>query len=283
MILVIMTKKVVRKKRGNKTNRRGRTRSRGSRRTRVKRGGMMSAFRRNIRQQMYDKRQQIYDKAVNLLRQYQHILPRAPPQASDGKIAKEVQRYGTFVDIPVDGFERSIEEFQKELENPVKNFEKIKTLYDKIMETVEEEKRKQQIEENSKKPKQSTALQFSQSPSNVVSQYYLQQSKGNPQRNRGDVLSQFIHQPFTTPKIDRHKQYSTNSGTPIKPRSKMDIREGDSLGLGENHDESEDEGEEPAARHLAFMSPIRSQPPTSHQPQSQDDNKENILTSSHGL
>jgi len=237
---------------------------------------MMPAFRRNIRQQ-------IYDKAVNLLRQYQHILPRAPPQASDGKIAKEVQRYGTFVDIPVDGFERSIEEFQKELENPVKNFEKINTLYDKIMETVEHEKRKQQIEENSEKSKRSTALPFSQSPSNDVSQYYLQQSKGNPQRNRGDVLSQFIHKPFTTPKIDRHKQYSTNSVTPIKPRSKMDIREGDGLGEDEDEDEGQGEDYEPA-RHLAFMSPIRSPPPPSHQPQSLDDNnKENILDRSLGF
>ena len=264
-----MTKKVVRKKRGNKTNRRGRTRSRGSRRTRVKRGGMMSAFRRNIRQQMYDK-------AVNLLRQYQHILPRAPPQASDGKIAKEVQRYGTFVDIPVDGFEWSIGELQKELENPVKNFEKIKTLYDKIMKTKKEEEQEQPDKENSEKSKRSTALQFSQSPSNDVSQYYLQHPGGNPQRNRSDVLSQFIHQPFTTPKIDRHKQYSTNSVTPIKPRSKMDIREGD--GLGEDEDEDEGRGEDyETARHLAFMSPIRSPPPTSHQPPSQDYNKENIL------
>jgi len=230
----------------------------------------MSAFQRNIRQQ-------IYDKAVNLLRQYQHILPRAPPQASDGKIAKEVQRYGTFVDIPVDGFERSIEEFQKELDNPVKNFEKIKTLYDKIMKTVEEEKIKQQIEENSKKPKQSTALQFSQSPSNVVSQNYLQQSKGNPQHNIGDVLSQFIHQPFTTPNIDRHKQYSTNSVTPIKPSSKRDIRQGQGQGQGQGEDDGR------TARHLAFMSPIRSQPPTSQQPPSQDYNKENILARSLGL
>jgi hypothetical protein len=272
MILVIMTKKVVRKKRGNKTNRhRGRTRSRGSRRTRVKRGGMMSAFRRNIRQQ-------IYDNAVNLLRQYQHILHRAPPQASDGKIVKEVQRYGTFADIPVDGFEWSIEELQKELENPVKNFEKINTLYDKIMKTVEEEKIKQQIEENSKKPKQSTALPFSQSPYNVVLQLSLQQPVSNPQRNRGDVLSQFIHQPFTTPNIDRHKQYSTNSVTPIKPRPKMDIREGDGLGEDEDDDEGQGQGEDyEPARHLNFMSPIRSPPPTSHQPPSLDYNKENIL------
>ena len=211
------------------------------------------------------------------MRQYQHILPRAPPQASDGKIAKEVQRYGTFVDIPVDGFERSIEEFQKELDNPVKNFEKIKTLYDKIMETVEKEKRKKQIEENSKKPKQSTA---SESPYNDVLSLSLQQPGGNPQRTRSDILNQFIHQPFTTPKIDRYKQYSTNSVTPINPRSKRDISQGQ--GLGENEGEDEDEGEGPA-RHLAFMSPIRSQPPTSQQPPSQDYNKENILARSLGL
>ena len=115
-----MTKKVVRKKRVNKTKRRSRTRSRGSRRTRVKRGGMMHAFRRNIRQQ-------IYDNAVKLLNQYQHILHTAPPQASDGNIVNKGQRYGTFADIPVDPVKSSIEELKKEFKNDVKNFEKINT------------------------------------------------------------------------------------------------------------------------------------------------------------
>jgi hypothetical protein len=266
-----MTKKVVRKKRVNKTNRRGRTRSRGSRRTRVKRGGMMSALRQ------FNIRQKIYNKAVNLLNQYQHILHTAPPQASDGKIATEVQRYETFADIPVDGFEWSIHQLKKELDDPVKNFEKINTLCDKIMETVEKEKRKKQIEENSKKPKRSTASQFSQSPSNDVSQYYLQHPGGNPQRNRSDVLSQFIHQPFTTPKIDRYKQYSTNSVTPINPRSKRDISQGQGLGENEGEDEGEDDGRRTDIL-LDFKSPIRSPPP--HQPQSPDDN---ILARSLGL
>jgi len=219
----------------------------------------MSAFRRTIRQQ-------IYNKAVNLLRQYQHILHTAPPQASDGKIAKGVQRYGTFADIPVDGFEWSIHQLKKELDDPVKNFEKINTLCDKIMETVEKEKRKKQIEENSKKPKRSTA---SESPYNNVLSLSLQQPGGNPQRTRSDVLSQFIHQPFTTPNIDRHKQYSTNSVTPIKPRSKRDISQGQGLGENEGEDEGEDDGRRTDIL-LDFKSPIRSPPP--HQPQSPDDN-----------
>ncbi len=231
----------------------------------------MPALRRNIIQ----KRQQIYDNAEKLLRQYQHILHTAPPQASDGKIAKEVQRYGTFADIPVDGFEWSIEELQKELENPVKNFEKINTLYDKIMKTKKEEEQKQQDKENSMKSKRSTALPYSQSPVGGLP-HSLQHPGGNPQRTSTDFLSQFIKQPFTTPNIDRDKDYSTNSVTPIKPRSKMYIREGD--GLGE--DEDEDEG---PVIHLAFMSPIRSPPPPSHQPPSPDDNKENILARSLGF
>jgi hypothetical protein len=132
-----MTKKVVRKKRGNKTNRRSRTRSK---RTRVKRGGMMSALRQfNIRQKI---EQQLFHNVSELLRQYEYIVS-TPPQASDGNIVNNGQRYGTFADIPVDPVKSSIEELKKELKNDVKSFEKIKTLYDKIMKKVEEEKRKQ--------------------------------------------------------------------------------------------------------------------------------------------
>ena len=123
MILVIMTKKVVRKKRVNKTKRRSRTRSRtrsrGSSRTRVKRGGMMAAVRRVI------NRNKLLQNVSELLSQYEYIVS-TPPQASDGNIVNKGQRYGTFADIPVDPVKSSIEELKKEFKNDVKSFEKIR-------------------------------------------------------------------------------------------------------------------------------------------------------------
>lgn len=250
-----MTKKVVRKKRVNKTKRRSRTRSR---RTRVKRGGMMSALRQfNIRQKI---EQQLFHNVSELLRQYEYIVS-TPPQASDGNIVNKGQRYGTFADIPVDPVKSSIEELKKEFKNKVKSFEKIKLLYDTIMETVEDEKRKQQDEENSKKSKRSTASQF---PSSYVSPVYhvspLSLQQPGQSINREDALKQLMGGPSGTPKIDKHPDYSTNRTTPIKPRPKGDIRE------GAGHDYDDDE----TATRLDFSSPTRS---PSHNRQDLEENE----------
>lgn len=266
MILVIMTKKVVRKKRVNKTKRRSRTRSR---RTRVKRGGMMAAVRRVI------NRNKLLQNVSELLSQYEYIVS-TPPQASDGNIVNKGQRYGTFADIPVDPVKSSIEELKKELENDVKSFEKIKTLYDKIIKTVEDEKRKQQDKENSMKSKRSTASQFSQSPFSHVLPHSLQKPGGNQSINREDALKQLMGGPSGTPKTDRYPDYSTNRTTPINPRPKGDISQGHDL--GENHYEGEG-----LARHLEFMSPDRSPHPPSHEPQSPDNNEEDELARSLGF
>ena len=246
-----MTKKVVRKKRVNKTKRRSRTRSR---RTRVKRGGMMAAVRRVI------NRNKLLQNVSELLSQYEYIVS-TPPQASDGNIVNKGQRYGTFADIPVDPVKSSIEELKKEFKNKVKSFEKIKLLYDTIMETVEDEKRKQQDEENSKKSKRSTASQF---PSSYVSPVYhvspLSLQQPGQSINREDALKQLMGGPSGTPKIDKHPDYSTNRTTPIKPRPKGDIRE------GAGHDYDDDE----TATRLDFSSPTRS---PSHNRQDLEENE----------
>lgn len=125
-------KKVLRKKTVHRTRMR---RSRVCRRT--KRGGMTRSARTLI-----------YQDILPLIRAHQILyITGHDPQPHEGSITKAKERfYKTFADIPLDdGIKESIRELHKELKDPVKIADKMKSIkdkYDAIMTKLEEERRK---------------------------------------------------------------------------------------------------------------------------------------------
>lgn len=119
------------------------------------------------------------------------------------------------------------------------------------MKTVEDEKRKQQVKENSMKSKQGTASQlpsYHVSPHSHVLPHSLQKPGGNQSINREDALKQLMGGPSGTPNTVRYPDYSTDSATPLKPQSKENKRQ------VAGHDYDDDE----TATRLDFSSPTRS-------------------------
>jgi hypothetical protein len=283
-----MTKKVSRKKRDNKTKRRTRagTRSRGSRRTRnmptrVKRGGM-HVVRRSVQN---TAREYFYGTVLPLLQTYDNHVVGRNPRPSDGSVVKYGERYySTFADIPIDeGTKEIINNLKRELKDlkdPVKNFDKINSVYDKVISKLEEEKR-QQDKENGGKSNPITASTFSQSPFSSVPPFSLQQ-KGSQGRERVGALSKIMSQPFGTPNTDKYPDYSSGSVTPAKPRPKGTIGEV----VDDDHDDDDDDDR--TAQVLFGVetpqpSPMRSPPlPSSTNPSGPEnkENKENELLTS---
>ena len=282
-----MTKKVSRKKRDNKTKRRtragtrSRSRSHGSRRTRnrptrVKRGGM-HAVKRFVHNPV---RSYFYGTVLPILKTYDNQVVGYNPHPSDGSVVKYGERYyRTIADIPIDeGTKEIINNLKKELKDlkdPVKNFDKIKSAYDKVISKLEE--KKQQDKENGGKSNPITASTFSPSPS--VPPFSLQQ-KGSQGRERVGAPSQIMNQPFGTPNTDRYPYYSSGSVTPAKPRPKGTIGEV----VDDDHDDDDDDDDRTAqvlfGVETPLSSPIRLPPPPSSTNPSHPENKKNELFTS---
>lgn len=276
-----MTKKVSRNKRDNKTKRRTRagTRSHGSRRTRnrstpVKRGGM-HVVRRSIQN---TAREYFYSTVLPLLQTYDNHVAGYNPHPSDGSVVKYGERYyRTFADIPIDaGIKATINNLKRELkdiEDPVKNFDKIKSAYDKVISKLEEEKR-QQYKENGGNPKPITASTFSSSPFSSVSPFSLQQEGDQRTQRVVDSLSKIMSQPFGTPNTVRYPDYSSGSVTPAKPRPKGTIG-----GVVDDDDDDDRTAQVLFGVESPQPSPMRSPPPPSSSNPSGQENKEKELFS----
>jgi len=121
-------------------------RSRRRRRQRTKRGGMhraVSAASRSTLGTMW------YHNLASSIEQYRnYLLTKNPPLASDGVMVNYGEKYRTLLEgVEIDdGVKESIRNFKKELEDPVKGADKVKTLYDKVISKLEEEERKRKIE-----------------------------------------------------------------------------------------------------------------------------------------
>lgn len=209
IILVIMRRKTVsRKKPAHKTKRRSRSRARGrshahgSRRTRVKRGGMMGTRA----------------AAAAAARE-------AAAAAAREAAAREAAARAAIHPPILNEFQQSLQDAITEVKDPVKTFDKGKALYDKFQQGLDEEKRKQQNKENSRKPKQSTALPFP--PLYDVSPFSLQsQNIPTPtQGTQGLDIHSVIKQPFSTPNSIRNQQYSSQTLTPqhLQPKSNLKL------------------------------------------------------------
>jgi len=275
-----MTKKhaTSRSKRNNKTKRRTRagtrrrSRSYGNRRTGVKRGGML----RRAGEAAKTAARTYFDHDVLPLLTRYHNYVGYNPHPSDGSVVKYRERYyNTFADIPIDeGTKATINILKNELndlKDPVKNFDKIKSAYDKVISKLEEEKRAQEDKENGVKSKTNQTSTFSLSPFSSVSPFDSQH-KGHQRTQRVGALSQIMNKPFGTPDTVRYPGYSSDSATPAKPRPKGTI--------GGVVDEDDDG----TARVLFGVktpqsSPIRSPPPPSSSNPSGPENKENELFS----
>jgi hypothetical protein len=185
----------------------------------------------------------INHKVLPLITTYDNYLAGKNPDPSDGSVVKYGERYyRTFADIPNDkGFKEDINILKSELDHlkdPVKNFDKIKTIYDKVISKLEEEKKAQEEKERIRTLVRNTASTFSPSPVSSVSQLSLKQT-GSQVNSRAVALRQLMRKPFEagTPDIMKHRDlYSSDRVTPAKLRSKGTISEV----LGE--DEGEDEG-----------------------------------------
>ena len=217
-----MTKKVVRKKRVNKTKRRSRTRSR---RTRVKRGGMMRATKfAKVSHLSPELRTLLYHKIIPLFKQYKYYVGSSELDPSRKCMVIHGEKHFNSPVPPkemFDIFKQSLNDAIKEGQDPVKTGEKLIALQDKVEKAIDKEERKQQDKENSKKSKQGTASQF---PFPHVSPFSLRQQYGTPSRtNLADALKEIMAGPTGTPNTDKRPDYSTEQDTSKKPRSKRDI------------------------------------------------------------
>jgi hypothetical protein len=171
----------------------------------------------------------LYYDILPLIRAQQIIYRTGhDPQPADGSITNVNERfYRTFADIPADdGLKTSIEELRKELEDPVKNADKMKSIkekYDAIMKKLDEEKRKQ-----SEKQPQGRMM--------VVGKAFTPSPRQLPQIQndspigfshstgiKENMLRSVVKPPFSSPDSQRYRQYSTEQGTPAKLPSKSEL------------------------------------------------------------
>jgi hypothetical protein len=106
-----------------------------------------------------------------------------------------------------------------DLDDPVKTFDKGKTLYDKVQQGFKE---KEQKKENGGKPKQGTALTFS--PLYDVSPFSLQSQNITLSDAQGHDITSVINPPFSTPNSKFYTQYSSQAETSQNPPSKSQLK-----------------------------------------------------------
>ena len=220
-------KKVSRKKtaRHKTSTRRSSGRRSIRNRNKSRRGGMLRSARAVAGTLLY------HDILPLLSRARLNIQLGREPTPDEYAITKENDRYyGTILDIPADdGIKTSIEELRKELENPVKTADKMKSInekYDTIMKKLEEEKKRQTKEmmvvgTSAFKPNHTE-------PENTKA-YFLNVGLGagaGAGAGAGSYrFDQFVSTPLIfSPDPKRYPVYSTETGTPQKPPPKSETR-----------------------------------------------------------
>jgi len=194
------------------------THRRRQRFTRIKRGGTIPAtvIQRLRTFMVHNMRPLISQARPNI--HFGH-----DPQAADGSITNVNDRfYQTFTDITFeDGdIKESIRNFIEEVKNPVKNADKLKSIYDAIMAKLkeEEEKQKQQQSRTRVVGKSFRPLSYQERLSLV------DVGRGTAASGSDSSIAPFINPPFRSPNIQRNPDYSTNTNTPQKPLSKSKFR-----------------------------------------------------------
>jgi hypothetical protein len=152
----------------------------------------------------------INQKVLPLITEYEYRVGALNPQPTDGVVTPHRLKYSnSFQDIPIDdGIKKSIKDLEQELNNPVKNFDKLVTAYKNATEKIEADKRKMN------KGNPTPSPQFIE----MVSPFMLRKS----------VLPSVVDSPLNeipqTPNTKLNPEYSTDSSTPIKPLSKGALR-----------------------------------------------------------
>ena len=267
-------KKVSRKKtaRHKTSTRRSSGRRSIRNRNKSRRGGMLRSARAVAGTLLY------HDILPLLSRARLNIQLGREPTPDEYAITKENDRYyGTILDIPADdGIKTSIEELRKELENPVKTADKMKSInekYDTIMKKLEEERKKQLA-------KQSQGLmvvgkQFTSSPRLVLSAIDVgSSSTPTPSSNvspKSTAISDLVKRPFTTP---TRSDYSTKTTEPKNPddKSKFKPKPAEQLDYGTPIRNPFNKGEPP------INSPYFSPPPPDQSANLENENPQLLLS-----
>lgn len=268
-----MTKKHARSrsKRKDKSTRRARTRTRTRTRRRscVKKGGMFRSLARGPRNMASLF---INHNVLPLIREYEYRVGALNPKPTDGVVTPDRLKYfNSFEDIPVDdGIKRSIEELKKEVNNPVKNLDKIVTAYKNATETtkkIEDDKRK------TKPDTQPPSSQFIQ----MISPYMLRNSVLPSTTSLVDSPRNETPQ---TPNTNLNRDYSTDINTSIKPPSKGVLRRNDRGGDGDDDDDDvtdADDGEHTNLPKVLFRDDDIQTPPQSQVPMSPSPKKNSTV------
>ena len=184
------------------------------------------------------------------------------PQPADGSITNVNDRfYRTFADIEFeDGdIKESIRNFIEEVQNPVKNTDKMKSIkekYDAIIKKLEEEKKKQLA--NPSQGLMVVGKQFTPPPYQEKSSFLNVARGASASGGVSPPLGPFINPPFTfSPNPQRNPDYSTKTNTPSKPLSKKDT-----IRFNNNIDETGTPTQTPT-KSISFSSPLHSPPPPS--------------------
>jgi hypothetical protein len=193
------------------------------------------------------------------------------PKPGDGYIVKENERFfRTFADIPADdGIKTSIEELRKELENPVKTADKMKSItekYDAIMKKLEEEKKKQLAKQEQKL----MVVGKSFRPPSYQERLSLVDVGPVAAASGGESpLGKFINDPFT---FSPNPNYYTQNVTPTKLHSKNKLRPQDLEIIGTPHkiQFTDDVG--------PITSPLFSPPPPHQSANEENDNPQLLLS-----
>lgn len=116
------------------------TRTRPTRRRRISNrgGGRLATF----------ARQHLYHNIIPTLTRYNNMYTGEQLHPSHKSVVRHGDRYFNIMERVVDNnpeLKYSIQEAENELKNPVKNFEKLKTLYDKVKKAEDDEKRESML------------------------------------------------------------------------------------------------------------------------------------------
>jgi len=216
-------------------------------------------------------RRLFYHEILPLIRAQQIIYNTGhDPQPDQGSITKANERfYQTFADIPVDdGIKESIRNLYEELNNPVKNADKMKSIkdkYDAIMAKLEEERKKQE-----QARAQARGLMVVGKAIIPTSQH-IASVTGVSSPN----LQQFVNMPFSSPNTKSNPKYLPQTNTPAKLPRKRELRHRNRAEVDHN-DDDDDDAKSPSKILFGTETPIsspqvRSPPP----PLGQKTNQEN--------
>jgi hypothetical protein len=139
------------------------------------------------------------------------------------------------------GFQQSLNDAIADLDDPVKTFDKGKTLYDKVQQGFKE---KEQKKENGGKPKQGTALTFSP-PVSFESPFSLQSQNRTLSDAQSPDITSLIAPRFSTPNSKFYRQYSSQAETSQNPPLKSQLNRPEN-----SHDDDDDDDDDDTAKIL---------------------------------